>query len=166
MPARRPRHATVVAYLALFVALSGTSFAIGRSTASTSESKPVARPSLANTATKPGKIARAGSPAATAARRGRRGPRGPRGPRGRPGATNAIVRYVTVSSAQGRYGLTGAQASCAPGETATGGGFLSGSQQSIVNSFPVLTGTKPTGWEANFGAYTPGREVYVVCVSR
>ncbi len=167
MPSRRPRHSTLVAYLALFAALSGVSFAVGHSTASSSKSERIAKPSMRDTTTKPGRIARAGRLATTAARRGPRGPRGrpgPRGPRGLPGATNAVTRIAGISSTPVYANLSGGQVGCAPGETATGGGFFSGETAGVVNSFPVLTGTRPTGWEVHFASFNQARRIFVVCV--
>jgi hypothetical protein len=58
-------------------------------------------------------------------------------------------------------GGAGTTVSCPTGKTALGGGFNL-SAGSITASFPVMSGTQPTGWKvigSNSSAYT----AYVVC---
>jgi hypothetical protein len=140
-------HSTVVAYLALFVAIGGTASAIGGGSSSSGDKQ------------------------ATAAKKhGKRGPRGPRGHRGRPGPTRVTVRGTGVVPNYGtQQATTGALASCLPGEVATGGGFSSSvtgttSESRVIDNGPVQVGTTyPNGWVATFQDSSPGRQVYVLC---
>ena len=118
-----PAHGTVVAYLALFVALSGTSYAavtLSKNSVRSSHIKngQVKRADLADRAVNAAKVAD-GSLLAKDFKTGQLpsgppGPQGAQGPKGDPGLTTLKVRTATDS---GR-----AIASCQPGERATGGG--------------------------------------------
>jgi hypothetical protein len=116
----RPRHGTVVAYLALGVALSGTSYAAAtlsrNSVRSTHiQNGQVRAPDIARNAVRSSRVAD-GSLLARDFRTGQlpAGPAGAQGPKGDPGATNVTVRAVTATGE--------AIARCPAGSRATGGG--------------------------------------------
>ena len=117
---RRPGHGTVVAYLALGVALSGTSYAaatLSRNSVRSAHIKngQVRGVDIAANALKSAKVAD-GSLLARDFQSGQipAGPQGAPGPKGDAGATNVIVKAV---SAMGE-----AIARCPAGSRATGGG--------------------------------------------
>lgn len=116
----RPRHGTVVAYLALGVALSGTSYAaatLSRNSVRSAHIKngQVKTADLARNAVKSSRVAD-GSLLAKDFKPGQvpAGPQGSQGPKGDPGATTVTVKAV---SAMGE-----AIARCPTGSRATGGG--------------------------------------------
>ena len=158
-PSRSSTHALVVAYLALFVCLGGSSLA-DRGGRLTSERSPAAKAAV-------------GAQLAESRRgpRGPRGRRGPRGPRGRPGATDVIIRSAVVPPhpAGVTSGPTGALLECQGDEVATGGGFsddvsvTEARGAAVLSSQPTGPQGKPTAWVVQFADYVPGRKVYVVC---
>ena len=119
----RPRHGTVVAYAALFVALSGTSYAavtLSKNSVRSSHIKngQVKRVDIANSAVTSAKVGdrsllardfKSGQLPA-----GPQGPVGPQGVKGDPGATNVTVKAVTSTGT--------AVARCPSPARATGGG--------------------------------------------
>jgi len=116
----RPRHATVVAYLALGVALSGTSYAaatLSRNSVRSAHIKngQVRAPDLARNAVKSSRVVD-GSLLARDFKSGQlpAGPQGVPGPKGDAGATNVTVKAVNATGE--------AVARCPAGSRATGGG--------------------------------------------
>jgi hypothetical protein len=152
--------ANIVAYLALFVALSGTSYAAAVALPPNSvTSRQVKDFSLLKRDFKAGQL-----PA------GARGEAGPAGPTGPAGATKVVVRTgpsVTISPNT----FSNANAACNPNETAVGGGgFTSPASEAELNfSYPVaVTGTVPTSWSVgarNVGSSSTRLDPYVVCAS-
>jgi hypothetical protein len=118
-----PRHGTVVAYLALGVALSGTGYAaatLPRNSVRSAHIKDgqVKTADLARNAVKSSKVAN-GSLLARDFKPGQvppgpRGPQGPQGPKGEPGATSLSIKAVSA--------MGDAIARCPAGSRATGGG--------------------------------------------
>ncbi len=167
-----PRHATVVAYLALFVALGGTSYAVAKGSIGSREIKnnsvksadvrngtltarDISRSTLGQLRGAQGPQGAQG-PTGTAGERGPAGPAGPTGaigPRGPAGATNVVVRSGSATAARGQ--LVTAVASCLSGERATGGGwqFRAGtfSSVSVLDNMPIAGANGiPTGWQISF----------------
>lgn len=171
----RLTYANVMATIAVFMALGGTSYAAltittknvknGTLTAADVKkealtgaqirngsitAKDLASGTLPRAATTAGVAGPAGAPGAP----GAPGPAGPTGPagakgetgaKGDPGATNVVVRTKTESG----VGNATAIAQCAAGETATGGGAYTGVYKgSIYESSPNAESGKATGWIA------------------
>jgi hypothetical protein len=177
-PRSRVWYANVVATVALFVALGGTSYAaltitgdnvkdsslrgvdVKNSSLTTSDVK---NASLLSSDFKPGQL-----PA---------GPQGPQGPKGDPGekgakgekgdagATNLTRRagtQVTVNAGS----AAAANADCEPGERATGGGaFSSRNDAWLSSSMPV--GNPPTGWSVVLRSPAGNAQLtaYVICAA-
>jgi hypothetical protein len=171
----RPRitHATVVAYLALFVALGGTSYAavtlprssVGNRALATNAVSAAKIRTGAVTSTKvrdgslllkdfrKGQLVGAAGPkgdAGTPGAPGAKGDPGAPGPAGASGATKVMTRTALGSSAAVNGGAGVASVSCAPGERATGGGYIYEDgvlPDTVVNvDGPIITGDVPTGW--------------------
>jgi len=156
---QRPSPAMVVAFVALLVALGGTSYAVARLPANSVgpkqlkknavTSKKVKNFSLLRRDFKPGQL-----PAGPA------GPRGPQGANGANGATNVTVR-------SGPTATTNSTASCAGGERAVGGGGFS-SNGLLYDASPSQSSGTPTSWDA--AAEQPDGspaevQAFVVCAS-
>jgi hypothetical protein len=152
----RPRfsHATVVAYLALFVALSGSSYAAVQLSRGSVKGKHIAKNAVTSKKVKDGTLL------AQDFRSGQlpTGPQGERGPQGAPGAqgeagaaaaTNIVARKGAETSCSGSGCQVEATVSCQPGERATGGGFdevpAVVPDGEAIHSGPI--GTPPTGWK-------------------
>jgi hypothetical protein len=155
---RRFSYANVVATLALFIALGGSSYAaikLAKNSVRSSHIKnaQVKRADLARNAVNSTKVAD-GSLLGEDFRAGQlpAGPQGPAGPKGDTGVTTLKVRATTATGAT--------TANCQPGERATGGGahsvdgFVDGSgPTSQPLAFEVKTGITfqdytPTAWSA------------------
>ena len=176
----RPSHGTVVAYLALFIALGGTSYGLATGSIGSREiknnsirskdirdnqvrSRDVRDQSLLAKDFKAGQLPRGpAGPRGVPGPQGLPGPQGPRGLQGEPGATN-----VFVSSS----GPGGGQVFCEPGEVAVGGGAVAEGNAFVVNSSPLphTQDATPNGWQAQVKAPgdvlpSPGT-AWVVCAS-
>jgi hypothetical protein len=150
-PLGRPSPALVVAGIALFVALGGTSYAaiaLPRNSVGTTQIK--------NRAVTQTKIAKK----TLAALHGRRGATGPKGPAGAPGvqgvpgpAGPTNLTYVTVESTALAGMSEAADATCPAGMVVTGGGVLpatpEGNQVTVGESDWVTSTTNgpPDTWE-------------------
>jgi hypothetical protein len=132
---KRPRHATVVAYLALFFAMSGTAWAV------TNASSGATRQITVCVARHGGalRILRAGHQCGKAARRlswnrqGVPGPQGAPGPRGAPGPTGTVDTsgFYTKQQSDARYlPLNGTAANATKATNATNAAELGGSPAS------------------------------------
>lgn len=120
----RPSHATVVAYLALFVALGGTSYAVATGSIDSREiknnsvrGKDVRNRTLTLSDIKPSTLA--------ALRRGQavQGPIGPRGPAGRQGAPGISgMELVVETTAQNSDNFKSLNAPCPAGKLAIASG--------------------------------------------
>jgi hypothetical protein len=162
--ASRPSPALVLAFVALLVALGGTSYAVVRLPANSVGKKQLKR----NAVTSP-KVAN-GSLLRKDFKRGQlpAGPRGPQGPQGAQGpAGPAGPVNVTVRSGPMTLGFS--TASCAPGERAVGGGgFTPDPDSFLYNSSPPNDSGTPTSWEAG-AQNTLGDDAqvqaYAICAS-
>lgn len=158
MGPRKPSGATLVAFLALFVALGGTSIAAGHYLlTSTNQIKPSVLKALKGKAGPAGTAGPAG-PAGPAGSSGPQGPQGPQGPSG-PSAAATLsaltehdgseVGYV-FDSEIGQY-IAASLASCGPGEKVVsgGGGYETSPATSLAfknkaGTGWIVGGTKPT----------------------
>lgn len=161
---RSPGHATVVAYVGLFVALGGTAYAVNKLDGDriAKRSIPGNRLEEGSVGTKEAKNLLAKDFKKGQLPAGTQGPQGIQGPPGASGATNVVVR----SSSQAFAG-TGAVAStvpCATGERATGGGLfanITGVSDAITGSNPTTAdggipaeGDTPVGWRSVYQSST------------
>jgi hypothetical protein len=162
--ASRPSPAMAVAFVALLVALGGTSYAVVALPANSVGKKQLKRNAVTSAKVKNGALLRKDF------RRGQlpagpRGPAGARGPQGLPGPAGAT--NVTLRS--GPLALETSVATCAPGERAVGGGgFTPDPLSFLYNSSPTIVSGTPTDWEA--AAQTdigdPANvQAYVICAS-
>lgn len=178
--AHRPSHAVVVAYLALFVALGGSSYAAvtvtGKSVKNSSltgadvkgnsltgsdikglRSGDVTDRALLARDFKSGQLSAGARGAA-----GAPGPQGPQGVGGAAGATNVVTRVTTaVAGAAPGAATNSGGATCLAGERATGGGVTPDApalgNDAVAQSYPTkagggfpAAGDTPTGWAAVF----------------
>jgi hypothetical protein len=167
----RTAPATVIACIALAIALSGTSYAAFVLPANSVGTKQLKNRSIQQIDIGKKTIA---SLRGLRGPQGSVGPQGPAGPQGiqggqgipgakgdkgdpgapgAAGATNVVVRrgsLVTLSA----NALTSASASCQAGERATGGGATNGGRTGVfvTQSFPNQTadGATPTGWKVTY----------------
>lgn len=170
----------IVALIALFVALGGSSYAAlkvnGKNIAkrsvagkklkkNTLTSREVRNKSLLGADFKPGQLPS--------------GPTGATGPAGAAGATSVVMRKsAEVNLAANGWGA--ANANCLPGETATGGGAYNESQvlsMNITSSYPLPNpfappatgdGIPATGWRVSMGNKSADQntfQAYVMCAS-
>jgi hypothetical protein len=167
------RVANVLALLALFIALGGTSYAaltLPKNSVGTPQIKPraVTLSKISTSARKSlkGQTGAAGRTGPV----GPTGPAGPTGPQGNTGMTGAsgpvdvVMRIGTATAVTSNASAT-ASADCDAGEMATGGGFFSqvGVQVTASRPVPLTAGAEATGWQATventtassafFGAY-------------
>jgi hypothetical protein len=187
---RKPQHLTfanVVAFIALFVALGGVSWAavtLPAGSVGTRQLKPgavnsvkVRDGSLLARDFKIGQLSRgaAGAPGP----KGDTGPKGAPGPKGDPGApgsTNFVVRQSSAPDVAGGGGQVLFRVQCAAGEQAVGGGAgvgASGTASELEQTFPIgddgvplADGDTPTGWESfvkNTSAAAATATAYAVC---
>jgi hypothetical protein len=164
----QPSPAMAVPCLALFVALTGVSYAavaLPANSVGTTQLKPNAVNSVkvANRSLRAVDFALGQLPAGPAGQTGGAGPAGPKGDTGASGATKVVVRSVYLATGKG-------QVNCNAGETATGGGVTGdGPQFYVEQSEPTPGAGTPTGWKgglANRASGLPGTgTVYVVCAS-
>ena len=186
---RVPSHGTVVGYLALAVALGGTSYAaVSSSSKVTSPDKSGVFHACVNSRSGQMRLVTAGKkckkkPKELAVQWSQKGPQGPAGQNGANGvtgangATNVVVRAgasVTIPSA-----TTGsATASCDAGERAvSGGGRTPSAGWAITRSTPgpggsatnIPVGGTPTAWTVDFDRFSGSSSAtlfpFVVCAS-
>jgi hypothetical protein len=190
----RPRldHPTVVAYLALFIALGGGAYALsgvpdvsgtfhGCVHDKTRVLRVVSSPSSCRKAKTikrgtrrvriPGESAIAWNQQGRPGPNGTNGSNGTNGTDGTNGTTNLIVR---TTSANGAGGL---DASCNPGERAVGGGIgrtdgivnandkLSGSFPTVAAGVPASNGSTATGWHGVWNGAVANITTWVICAS-
>lgn len=193
---RKSQHLTfanVVAFIALFVALGGVSWAavtLPAGSVGTRQLKPgavnsakVRDRSLLAKDFKIGQLSRgaagAPGPKGDTGPKGDPGPKGDTGPKGDPGApgsTNFVVRQSSAEDIQGGGGQVLFRVQCAAGEQAVGGGAgvgPSGTASELEQSFPIsdngvplADGDTPTGWESfvkNTSAAAATATAYAVC---
>ena len=174
----RLTYANVMATIAVFVALGGTSVAavsLKRNSVGSAQIKngsvisaDVKNNSLSGSDIKglTGKDFKGGQ-----LPQGPQGPAGPQGATGPAGATNVVIRTGTNVIADNISGGAGAQADCQPGERAVGGGstLSAGYTDDALQGSQPFTGAAgtPNAWYAVYyvGAH-PSRTLttYVMCV--
>lgn len=164
----RITYANVVATLALFVALGGSSYAalsitgkdVKNNSLTTKDvknnsltTKDVRNSSLLGKDFRPGQLPRGPQ--------GTTGPQGARGAQGAGGATNVVVRSQFANP------VANTTATCEAGERATGGGVGTDQASKVSQSEPTID-VPPTGWKGSAqtmaGGATAGT-VYVICAS-
>jgi hypothetical protein len=165
----RLTYANVMATVAVFVALGGTSYAAITLPKNSVGSNQLKRNAVTSTDVKDRSLGvRDLSLAARTFLKGQRGPQGERGPQGLPGSTNAggpttiVVNYRTNSDGRVGFGeVTSATAVCAAGEKVLGGGVRvdTGTDLAVRESYPNLNNTAWTGRVGNddlsgVGSYT------------
>jgi hypothetical protein len=152
---RRPSPATVLAFLALMVALGGTSYA-----AITLPANSVGTKQLKKNAVTSKKVKNRSLKAVDFATG--QLPQGPKGDQGPAGATNVTVR-------QGAGSASGTDtANCNPGERAVGGGGEAPAPDGVLwMSEPAQKSGTPTGWTvAAAGSSGPSQaQAYVICAA-
>ena len=136
---RRPSPSCVVAFVALLVALAGTSYAAIQLPAGSVGTKQLKKNAVISKKVK-NRSLKAVDFAAGQLPKGPQGEQGIQGPTGPAGATNVTVR----TSAEG-LGIT--TATCAANERAVGGGALS-TDGYLVAVGPNATSGTPNGWAA------------------
>jgi hypothetical protein len=157
---RRPSPATVMAFLALLVALGGTSYAAITLPANSVGTKQLKKNAVTSKKVK-NRSLKAVDFAAGQLPRGPQGPQGAQGPQGPAGATNVTVR-------QGPGVSSGIDtASCNPGERAVGGGGVAESSDGVLwLSAPTQTSGTPTSWDAAaLGSAGDDVKAYVICAA-
>jgi hypothetical protein len=185
----RLTYANVVATIALFIALGGSSYAALQLPKGSVGKKQLRKNAVTSPKVKPGSLLLsdikesersalrgAQGPQGVPGVAGAQGPQGIQGPAGEPGAPGAT--NLTVRRVDGPPGLTANEfhsltPQCEPGERATGGGPIvfgyPGDQVKIGWSVPSTEGETPTGWwiGVQTGVANPGASVsaYVVCAS-
>jgi hypothetical protein len=104
-------------------------------------------------------------PAGPQGPKGDTGDRGPQGLQGEPGATG-VAGYEIVESISPASSVDSKAraATCPAGKVAVGGGYSLTSGTSISASFPVTSGSTPTGWRV-IGSGNSAYTVYVVCAN-
>jgi hypothetical protein len=164
----------LVAYVALFVALSGTTYAAGTKLAAPNSvgSRQVINRSLLKVDFKSGQL-----PQGPAGREGARGPAGPFGPQGAPGAPGppgpVSVKFITSAATPVAAGAQVVQvAVCPPGMVAIGGGTWNDSLDTAVNinssDWGSTTGGTPDEWVGatdNASATSANMWVDVICTT-
>ena len=155
MMSRRPSPSMAVAFLALLVALGGTSYAVVQLPRGSVGNAQLKRNAVTTSKVKNGSLLRRDFRGGRLPR-GRRGPAGPRGPAG---ATD-----VTVFSATGNGSVT---ASCPAGQRATGGGASLDPQGFgiLIDSRPEPATGTPTGWTAVSDEPEDAVQAWVVCAA-
>lgn len=179
------RVANVLALLALFIALGGTSYAaftLPKNSVGTRQIKPravtlskiatPARKSLQGQTGPPGRTGQVGS-AGPAGPTGPAGPAGPKGVKGDTGMTGPrgpvnVVLRIGAATPVAANGSATASVDCNAGEMATGGGFFSQVDVQVTASRPVplTAGAQATGWQAtvkNTTASSASVGAYAMC---
>ena len=171
----RLTYSNVMATVAVFVALGGTSYAAITLPRNSVGSNQLKRNAVTSTDVKDRSLgARDLSLAARTFLKGQRGPQGERGVQGPPGGsdgstTTVVVTHRTNSDGRVNFGeVTSATATCQPGEKVLGGGVRvdTGTDLAVRESYPNLNNTAWTGRVGNddlsgVGSYT----VTAVCAS-
>jgi hypothetical protein len=151
------RVANVLALLALFMALGGTSYAaltLPKNSVGTRQLKPraVTLSKLSTSARKSlkGQTGPRGLVGPTGAV-GPTGVKGDTGMTGAPGPVNVVMRIGAAGAVASNASAT-ASVDCNAGEMATGGGFFSQVDVQVTASRPVPlnAGAQATGWQATF----------------
>ena len=174
----RLSYANVIATVALFAALGGSSYAALNLPRASVGSKQLKKNSVSSPKVKRGSLLLNDFKASQrASLRGPQGPQGPRGEVGPSGATKVISRRSDFQIVPADSSQT-AKVECNPGEVATGGGIqiTNGSLLDMVaiQSMPTLSPSDvPTGWYVraynvdsnNDNAGTVEVRAYAICAS-
>ena len=178
---RKPSPAMVVACLALFVALTGTSVAVvnalPKNSVGTAQLKKdaVVSSKVKNASLKAVDFASGQIPAGATGLTGATGSAGPKGDTGAAGANAAYDGAVrsTMGSWVGPNQTSTVTAPCMAGEIATaGGGWTTGdpSVEPVLRTAVPSGGSPPTSWTAVMSTYgSTGLailETYVVCIKK
>lgn len=183
---RRPSPALAVSLAALFVALGGTSYAALTVTGKTIKNGSVTGRDLKDrslgtkelskraVSSLKGNTGAKGAPGASGAPGvpGANGTNGTNGAPGAAGATKVVVRTVEQQNVSNNSAAI-VDATCNPGERATGGGFRTLSADDFVpysnRPNPAGNGNTPTGWHVEAinrtGVSTADMEAFVICAS-
>jgi hypothetical protein len=164
-----------ISYLALFVALGGTSYAVATLPVHSVGTKQLKKNAVVSSKVKDGSLHledfKAGQlptgPRGLTGPQGLTGANGTNGTNGTNGATNVVVR-PGPGSTRPDAGTVTDDASCNAGERATGGGGYDGSGGTLFESRPLPTdATTPTGWRVSseLGAGGHTLTAYVICAS-
>jgi hypothetical protein len=170
----RLTYANVIATLALFIALGGSSYAALSLPKNSVKAKQIATGAVTSAEVKNGSLKSGDFNSASRAKL-----KGPKGDKGAAGATNVVMRQgATVSVGVGAFGS--ATADCQSGERATGGGVYNEANVSVIaisSSYPTPNPTSrpptgngkvPTGWRVwvkNNGTSPYDVEAYVICAA-
>ena len=149
---RRPSPATVLAFVALLVALGGTSYAAIQLPANSVGAKQLKKNAVNSKKVKNGSLLRADFRSGQLPA-GPRGPQGPQGPQGAQGAQGpqgppGPVSAPTITVRTGAETARDASADCNAGEAALGGGGTS-SDGFIYDTSPNVSSGIPSGWVAS-----------------
>jgi hypothetical protein len=157
----RPSPSFVVAFVALLIALAGTSYAAIQLPAGSVGTKQLKKNAVTgkkvkNRSLKAVDFATGQLPAGPQGPRGAEGPPGAQGPAG---GTNVTVRLGPEESPR-------STASCQPGERAVGGGGYS-PDGFLYDSSPSVTEGTPTDWQvaAHDGTDFATAQAYVICAA-
>lgn len=191
----RPTSSSVIATVALFLALGGSSYAAIQISGSSIRNGTVTGKDLKNGSVKSADVGngsllakdfRSGQlPAGEAGPAGPQGPQGEPGPQGPAGPTSVVVRRIDVlvpgippPLAAVEPDPVSAVAKCKPGERAVGGGAAvtaagrgggdAFASEPAFGNRPAQDGETPTGWLAatiNFSSVDVEMRVHAVCVA-
>jgi hypothetical protein len=149
---RRPSPPMVLAFVALLVALAGTSYAAIQLPANSVGTKQLKKNAVISKKVKNRSLKAVDFAAGQL-------PRGPQGAQGPAGATNVTVR-------EGAAATNRSNASCLPGERAVGGGAAT-SNGLLDETKPTPSAGTPTGWTATAydGMGTADVQAWVICAA-
>ena len=158
---RRPSPPMVLAFVALLVALAGTSYAAIQLPAGSVGTKQLKKNAVTGKKVKNGSLRALdfGAGQLPKGPKGDQGPQGIQGVQGPAGPVNVTVREGTPA--------IDAEANCQPGERAVGGGAFS-AEGALYLSAPKEESGTPTGWEAGAVDATPAlveAQAWVICAS-
>jgi len=175
---RRPRSGTVIAFLALLIALGGTSYAAIKLPANSVGSKQIKKNAVTGKKVKDRSLT-ASDFATGQLPAGAVGPTGPAGKDGAPGkdgvdgtsaTTNVVMRFPTSSTTITNGNSATSFANCAAGEKATGGGYFvqGGITVNASRPYPLSDGGTATAWQVNATNNSGSSQpigAYVICIS-
>jgi hypothetical protein len=159
--------ATVIACLALLIALSGTSYAAIRLPVNSVGSKQIKNSSIQRVDLGRKTIASLRGQRGPQGAQGIQGAQGSQGATGAAGATNVVVRVGSATNLPPNS-LVNVLVSCQAGERATGGGAANQGTAGVHMEQSLPTGAPPTGWEVTYFNTTGSTATgfaFVVCAS-
>jgi hypothetical protein len=163
----RPSPSMAVAFLALLVALGGTSYAVAQLPANSVGAKQLKKNAVTAAKVKNRSLLaqdfKSGQlPAGPRGAQGPAGPAGAQGAQGPPGATNVTVRLGPTAPETSTASCTGAE------RAVGGGGFTPDATSFIYESAPTTDSGTPTAWTASAQDTTGAAAnvtAYVICAS-